>query len=84
VGNGSVYPVAVWVGVEESDFLYSLSLMLVGFTFISEEKLAGGTVFMVSDFGWTIYLSSMGDNYPASVIPEQLFVVRGTNEQGYR
>ena len=63
--------------VEESDFLYSLSLMLVGFPFISEEKLAGDTVFMVSDFGWTIYLSSMGDNDPASVIPEQLFVVRG-------
>lgn len=37
------------------------------------------TVFMVSDFGWTLYLSTFGDNDgdPARINPERLFVFQG-------
>ena len=45
---------------------------------LSDEAIAGGQnrldVFMVSDFGSTVCLPTYGDNDPAMVNPERLYV----------
>ena len=49
--------------------------MLVGPHFTTEDSAAiNANSFMVSDFGWTVYLPSFGDHDPASTNPERLFV----------
>jgi hypothetical protein len=48
------------------------------------------STFLISDFGWSIYLDCIGDNDPANVFPEALHVKKGvptneeTNEQKMR
>ena len=51
--------------------------MLVGPHFTTEDSAMNANNFMVSDFGWTVYLPSFGDHDPASTNPERLFVRKG-------
>ncbi|KAL9114815.1 MAG: hypothetical protein Q9187_007400, partial [Circinaria calcarea] len=63
--------------IGEKDFLYFVSQLLVGPRFISEESAHGNTVFLVSDFGWSVFLSTVGDNDPAEIQPELLYIRKG-------
>jgi hypothetical protein len=73
-----------------SDLFFMFCQMLVGLHFITEEVSKDYQSFMVSDFGWTVYLPSFGDHDPASTVPECLFVRKGvptnpkTRERKYR
>ena len=51
--------------------------MLIGPHFTIEDSAVNANNFMVSDFGWTVYLPSFGDHDPASTNPERLFVRKG-------
>lgn len=67
---------------------YSCCQMLVGAHFMAEE--GKHSTFMVSDFGWTVYLPSLGDVDPTSLNPEHVCVHKGvpsnarTGERKYR
>jgi hypothetical protein len=65
------------VTCSSSDLFYMFCQMLVGLHFITEESSNDNGSFMVSDFGWTVYLPSFGDHDPASTISERLFVRKG-------
>jgi hypothetical protein len=65
------------VTVEEKDLFYLISQMLVGSRFLQEENAAGSSVFLVSDFGWSVYVSAVGDNDPADTKPELLYIQKG-------
>ena len=62
---------------EEKDLFYLISQMLVGSRFLQEENAAGSSVFLVSDFGWSVYVSAVGDNDPADTKPELLYIQKG-------
>ena len=62
------------VHYEPSGLFYPLCQMLVGFFFTTHED---GNSFMVSNFGWTVYLPSFGDHDPVNTVPERLLVKKG-------
>ena len=57
-----------------SGLFYPLCQMLVGLFFTTHED---GNSFLVSDFGWTVYLPSFGDHDPANTVSERLLVKKG-------
>ena len=62
----------------EEDIFFAIARMLVGNKFIHEETVRGNTVFLVSDFGWSVFLSTIGDDDPATIRPELIHVKPGT------
>ena len=64
--------------------------MLVGSRFEHEEKAGDMTVFLISDFGWSVFLSAIGDDDPSTVNPELTCTKQGvpanasTGERRYR
>lgn len=64
--------------------------MLVGSKFEYEEKAGDMTVFLISDFGWSVFLSAIGDDDPSTVNPELTCTKQGvpanasTGERRYR
>ena len=74
---GEVQTKAGHITVKEKDLLYLISQMLVGSKFLQDEEAAGHSVFLVSDFGWSIYVGAVGDNDPAVIKPELLHIRKG-------
>lgn len=67
-------------GLREFSFLNTISGMLMGnrsFHLGSEHGCIHERAFLVSDFGWSVYLSSVGDTDPGVVEPGLLFVRKG-------
>ncbi|KAI7788230.1 hypothetical protein LA080_012296 [Diaporthe eres] len=69
--------------VQSTDLFFSVAQVLLGGYRLNTEELARKpNVFMMSEFGWTLYLSSVAATDPTDAIPDQLFLKRGvpTNE----
>ena len=66
--------------VHESKFLNLIFRMLIGNRRLdqgSAQELLDHRTFLISDFGWSVFLSSVGDLDPGSVQPELLFLRKG-------
>ena len=76
--------------MEEHDLLFAVARMLVGSKFEGEEQASDTTVFLISDFGWSVFLSAVGDVDPSAINPELLYIKQGvpvnasTGERRYR
>ena len=68
--------------IPEYQLLDSISRMLLGNRsygqVIGKETSIDDRVFLVSDFGWSVFLGVVGDTDPASINPEMLFLRKGT------
>ena len=63
--------------IGEHDLLYAVARMLVGSRFEHEEKAGDMTVFLISDFGWSVFLRAIGDGDPSTVNPELIYIKQG-------
>jgi hypothetical protein len=65
------------VDLEESTLFYELASLLAGRSFGGDERRSGEYSFLVSDFGWSVFLDTVGNVDPADVRPELLHVKCG-------
>ncbi|KAF2264351.1 hypothetical protein CC78DRAFT_568300 [Lojkania enalia] len=65
------------VDIEESTLFHQLSFLLIGGHFGREDRDSGSMYFAVSDFGWSIYLDTVGEKDPEEVRPELLHLEEG-------
>jgi hypothetical protein len=65
------------IDIEENTLFYELAIALVGGDFSGEERRSGEYSFLVSDFGWSIFLDVMGTKDPADARPELLHLQKG-------
>ncbi|KIN02959.1 hypothetical protein OIDMADRAFT_178728 [Oidiodendron maius Zn] len=63
----------------ESDIFYYISGLMIGSNLTPTHY---NDCFLVSDFGWSTFLSSCGDSIPAKVRPELLHIRRGVPTNG--
>ena len=63
----------------ESDIFYYISGLMTGSNLTPTHD---NDCFLVSDFGWSTFLSSCGDSIPAKVRPELLHIRRGVPTNG--
>jgi hypothetical protein len=65
--------------VQSTDLLYIVAQAMLGSltTLLAEEKATENSNFMISEYGWTVFLSSVGCEDPIRAIPECLFILPG-------
>lgn len=70
---------AIVLADAESDIFYYISGLMTGSNLTPTHD---NDCFLVSDFGWSTFLSSCGDSIPAKVRPELLHIRRGVPTNG--
>jgi len=75
------------VELDPTTLYYGLGNLLVGGGFGAEERKSGEYSFLASEFGWSVFLSTVGTNDPSTIRPELLHLQKGVltnNETEYR
>ncbi|MCJ1235159.1 hypothetical protein MMC14_003125 [Varicellaria rhodocarpa] len=65
------------IPIKDDDWLVQLAIMLVGKTFMDLPQTIRQRFSVLSDFGWSIVLSNVGDDDPSQVQPSLLSVQKG-------
>ena len=75
------------IDLDSTTLYYGLGSLLVGDGFRPEERKSGEYSFLASEFGWSVFLSTMGTDDPSTIRPELLHLKKGVltnSETKYR